>query len=70
MGRVQLMLDDQLYEVLRQAAQANRLSLEEECLRRLDGGTRRSRYVQALVEELRADQAQAQEQARSQRSFG
>lgn len=58
MPRVILELDANLYVVLKSAARANKLSLEEECLRRLEGAERRSRYVQALVAELRADEEQ------------
>jgi hypothetical protein len=31
------------------------LSLENECLRRLEGGARRSRHMEALLAELRVD---------------
>lgn len=55
MHRLTLQLDPTLYRLLKQAAQAGSLSLEEECLRRLEGTQRCSRYVQALVAELRAD---------------
>ncbi|WP_260956745.1 hypothetical protein [Pseudomonas citri] len=58
MTRVTLELDTQLYLMLLEAAQANRVSLEEECCRRLEGRTWRSRYLQALVAELRADDEQ------------
>ncbi|WP_273819527.1 hypothetical protein [Pseudomonas asplenii] len=58
MERVTLEVDAELYQLLRMAAQANHLSLEEECLRRLEGADRRSRYLQALVAELRADDEQ------------
>ncbi|WP_026145514.1 hypothetical protein [Pseudomonas asplenii] len=58
MERVTLEVDTELYQLLRMAAQANDLSLEEECLRRLEGADRRSRYLQALVAELRADDEQ------------
>ncbi|KPA92700.1 MULTISPECIES: hypothetical protein [Pseudomonas] len=58
MERVTLEVDTELYQLLRMAAQANHLSLEEECLRRLEGADRRSRYLQALVAELRADDEQ------------
>ncbi|TDF78217.1 hypothetical protein [Pseudomonas sp. H9] len=58
MQRLNLELDAQLFELLERSAQANNLSLEEECLRRLGGGKRQSRYVQALVAELRADEEQ------------
>lgn len=61
MHRVSLELDNQLYRLLQSAAQANNLSIEEECLRRLEGGERRSRYLQALVAELRADEEQRRE---------
>ena len=56
MHRLNVELDSGLYRLLKQAAQASNHSLEEECLRRLEGGERRSRYVQALVAELRADE--------------
>ncbi len=61
MHRVSLELDNQLYRLLQSAVQANNLSVEEECLRRLEGGERRSRYLQALVAELRADEEQRRE---------
>ena len=61
MHRVSLELDDQLYRLLQSAAQVNNLSIEEECLRRLEGGDRRSRYLLALVAELRADEEQRRE---------
>ena len=46
------------YRLLVQAARSNGLSLEDECLRRLEGGVRRSRYMEALLAELRADDEQ------------
>jgi hypothetical protein len=49
MARVTLELDRQLYLTLLEAAKANQVSLEEECCRRLEGRTWRSRYLQALV---------------------
>lgn len=58
MQRITLELDTQLYRLLEGAARANNLSVEEECQRRLEGGERRSRYLQALVAELRADEEQ------------
>lgn len=61
MQRINLELDTHLYRLLKNAAQANNLSLEEECLRRLLGGERRSRYLHALVAELRADEEQSRE---------
>lgn len=53
-----LEVDDDLYHLLERAAQANHLSLEDECLRRLEGGMRRSRYMEALLAELRANELQ------------
>jgi len=38
------------------------MSLEDECMRRLEGGIRRSRYMEALLAELRADDAQRRAQ--------
>lgn len=64
MQRINLELDSQLYRLLQSSAQANNLSVEEECLRRLAGGERRSRYLQALVAELRADEEQRRESSR------
>ena len=55
MTKVILEIDTQLYRLLKVSAETNHLSLEEECCRRLAGGERRSRYLQALVAELRAD---------------
>ncbi|MDX5373352.1 MAG: hypothetical protein LPK18_13065 [Pseudomonadaceae bacterium] len=58
MPKLTLELDLELYRLLVQAARGNGLSLEEECLRRLEGGARRSRYMEALLAELRAEEAQ------------
>lgn len=58
MQRVSLELDTQLYRLLLGAAQANNHSLEQECLQRLASAQRSSRYIQALVAELRADDEQ------------
>jgi len=58
MHRLSLELDQELYTLLKCAAQARSLTVEEECIRRLEGGDRRSRYVQALVADLRADDEQ------------
>ncbi|WP_043308563.1 hypothetical protein [Pseudomonas sp. ML96] len=55
MPKLTLELDLDLYRLLTQAARTNGLSLEEECLRRLEGGVRRASYMQALLAELRAD---------------
>ncbi len=61
MMRISLEVDSELLRLLSRAAQVNNVSLEEECLRRLDGAHRRSRYMQALVAELRADDEQRRE---------
>ena len=58
MARIILEIDTQLYRLLQSAAEANHLSLEEECCRRLQGAERRSRYLLALVAELRAEDEQ------------
>lgn len=58
MPKLMLEIDVELYRMLQQAARTNELSLEDECLRRLEGGVRRSRYMEALLAELRADDAQ------------
>jgi len=55
MPKLTLELDLQLYRLLVQAARSNDISLEDECVRRLEGGVRRSRYVEALLAELHAD---------------
>lgn len=55
MPKVTLEIDRDLYRVLQQAARSNNMSLEDECLRRLEGGARRSRYMEALLADLRAD---------------
>lgn len=64
MQRLNLELDGQLFRLLERAARANNLSLEEECLRRLGAGERHSRYIQALVAELRADEKQRRDSER------
>ncbi|MDF0730580.1 hypothetical protein P0Y43_07505 [Pseudomonas entomophila] len=51
-------VDGPLYQLLEHAAQANHLSVEGECLRRLQGAPRQSSYLQALLAELRADEEQ------------
>ncbi|MHC6226955.1 hypothetical protein ACYU03_19665 [Pseudomonas sp. X10] len=58
MHRLVLEVDRQLLQLLERAARANNLSLEAECRRRLEGGERHSRYLQALLAELRADEEQ------------
>ncbi|MBK5516344.1 MULTISPECIES: hypothetical protein [unclassified Pseudomonas] len=64
MTKVILEIDTQLYRLLKVSAETNHLSLEEECCRRLAGGERRSRYLQALVAELRADDEQRRANSR------
>ncbi|MDH0300564.1 MULTISPECIES: hypothetical protein [unclassified Pseudomonas] len=58
MHRLVIEVDGQLLKLLERSAQEHRLSLEGECLRRLEGDTRHSRYFQALLAELRADEEQ------------
>ncbi|AWY43144.1 hypothetical protein DKY63_25805 [Pseudomonas putida] len=60
MARVvlEIEIDAQLYRLLKSSAETNHLSLEEECCRRLEAGERRSRYLQALLAELRAEDEQ------------
>ncbi|ANC04634.1 hypothetical protein VA602_07445 [Pseudomonas sp. MH2] len=58
MHRLVIEVDLQLYELLRRAAKDHHLSLEGECLRRLQGADRQSRYLQALLADLRADEEQ------------
>ncbi|BAQ72951.1 hypothetical protein DNK59_21350 [Pseudomonas sp. TKO26] len=58
MTTVVLEIDPQLYQLLQAAAAAHDLSLEEECRRRLAGEEPHSRYLQALVAELRAEDLQ------------
>ncbi|SFP12413.1 hypothetical protein SAMN05216177_101323 [Ectopseudomonas toyotomiensis] len=58
MPKLILEIEMDLYRMLQQAARTNQLSLEDECRRRLEGGVRRSRYMEALLAELRADEAQ------------
>jgi len=62
MPRLIVELDTNLYRMLQEAARINQLSLQEECVRRLEGGGRRSRYMEALLAELRADDAQRRAQ--------
>ncbi|WPP01068.1 hypothetical protein SFA35_06840 [Pseudomonas sp. HR96] len=58
MPRLTLEIDSNLYALLKQAAQANHSTLEQECVRRLEGGERHSRYMQALLAEMRAEEEQ------------
>lgn len=58
MPKLTLDVDPELYRLLQQAARTNQLSLQDECMRRLEGGVRRSRYVDALLAELRGEDQQ------------
>lgn len=58
MHRLVIEVDGQLFQLLAREAQAHHLSLEGECLRRLQGAERQSRYLQALLAELRAEEEQ------------
>jgi hypothetical protein len=64
MPRLTLEIEANLYRLLQQAARGNQLSLEDECRRRLEGGVRRSRYMEALLAELRANDAQRRAEKR------
>lgn len=64
MTRVILEIDTRLYRLLKSSAETHHLSLEEECCRRLEGADRRSRYLQALLAELRADDEQRRANSR------
>ncbi|MFA7822204.1 hypothetical protein [Aeromonas dhakensis] len=62
MPKLILEIEPELHRMLQQAARTNQMSLEDECMRRLEGGIRRSRYMEALLAELRADDAQRRAQ--------
>lgn len=66
MPKLTLEIELELYRLLQEAARSNQLSVEDECLRRLEGGTRRSHYMEALLADLRADN----EQRRTHKSSG
>ncbi|MFJ4346865.1 hypothetical protein [Pseudomonas sp. NPDC089401] len=55
MHRLVIEVDRQLYQQLENAAQAHHVTLEAECRRRLAMLECQSRYVQALLAEMRAD---------------
>ncbi|HEN8800885.1 hypothetical protein HP546_11305 [Pseudomonas sp. CM25] len=55
MHRLTIEVDGQLYQLLENAAQVHHLSLEAECRRRLSGLECQSRYLQALLADMRAD---------------
>lgn len=63
MPKLTLELDVDLYRLLVQAARSNDSSLEDECVRRLEGGVRRSRHIETLLAEL---QASSEQQRREQ----
>ena len=52
---VRLEIDSQLLWLLTEAAKRNHSTLEQECVRRLKQEGGRSRYMQALLAEMRAD---------------
>lgn len=60
MARVilEIEIDTNLYRFLKSSAETHHLSLEEECCRRLEGAEPHSRYLQALLAELRAEDEQ------------
>ncbi|KQQ68094.1 hypothetical protein ASF84_02875 [Pseudomonas sp. Leaf127] len=55
---IRIEMDQWLYDAIEQSAQTEGLTVQQECLRRLRGEETRSRYVQALIAELRADEEQ------------
>ncbi|PVZ30127.1 MULTISPECIES: hypothetical protein [unclassified Pseudomonas] len=56
MHRLVIEVDRQLYQQLEHAAQDHHVSLEAECRRRLAALECQSRYLQALLAEMRADE--------------
>ncbi|HDS1737518.1 hypothetical protein [Pseudomonas sp. BP8] len=58
MRRLVIEVDQHLFRLLENAARAHHLSIEAECRRRLGGAEVHSRYLQALLAELRADEDQ------------
>ncbi|GLO13962.1 hypothetical protein PPUJ20028_25440 [Pseudomonas putida] len=64
MHRLTIEVDRRLYQQLESAAQVHHLSLEAECRRRLAGGECQSRYLQALLADMRADAAEGRWRAR------
>ncbi|MCJ8169811.1 hypothetical protein [Atopomonas sediminilitoris] len=59
MVELKLLLEPQLMRLLQQSAQLHGLSLEDECMRRLEGTARRSRRLEEVIEELRHLRADA-----------
>ena len=68
MPEIKLTVSIELYRLLQHSARSSGVSLEEECLQRLEGGARRSRYVQALITELQAEAEEAKHRAISGRN--
>ena len=58
MHRLVIEVDGQLLQLLEREAKVHHLSLEGECLRRLQVGEGHSPYLLALLAELRADDEQ------------
>lgn len=58
MHRLIIEVDWPLYQQLENAARVHHLSLEAECQRRLAGLECQSRYLQALLAEMRAEAAE------------
>lgn len=55
---IKLEVDPQVYDLLIAAANTNRTTVEQECLKRLAPGGRHSCYLQALLAEMRAEDQQ------------
>jgi len=55
---IELEVDQQVYRLLLEAAKSNHITLEQECVRRLASGGRRSCYMQALLADMRAEDIQ------------
>ncbi|SEL02590.1 hypothetical protein SAMN05216214_107129 [Atopomonas hussainii] len=53
MAELKLEVAPALLRMLQQSARLNGLSLEDECLRRLEGHVRRSRRLEEVMEEMR-----------------
>lgn len=56
MPKLTLEVDLDLYRLLLQAVRENHSELEDECIRRLEGGLRRSRFLHSLLSELQQEQ--------------
>lgn len=59
MAELTLEVTPALLRMLQQSARLNDISLEEECLRRLEGHARRSRRLEEVMEEMRQLRGQA-----------